>query len=346
MGGAHAAGIQPAKARLLAPTLHLEAPTRALVLDDGLSLHATAPEPVAGPGEAVVRVHLAGICGTDLELLKGYWRFRGVPGHEFVGQVLEAPDAAWVGRWVVGEINCSCHHCPTCLAGRPRHCPTRTVLGIEGRDGAFADLLRLPLENLHAVPDGLTPEQAVFVEPLAACFRILEQVAMTPGDRVAVLGDGRLGVLAAQVLATTGAEVLLIGRHERKLAVASSLGLATRPADRGLDDLAARLDVVVDATGSPSGLHDAMRLVRPEGTVVMKTTVAGAIPLEGGMVVVPEVRIVGSRCGPFAPALEALARGTIRVDALVSAIYPVAQWSKAFDAAGTPGHWKVLLRFA
>lgn len=319
--------------------------TRALILDETLSLHATAPEPVAEPGDALIRVHLAGICGTDLELLKGYWKFRGIPGHEFVGQVLEAAESRWVGRRVVGEINCSCHDCPTCLAGRPRHCPTRTVLGIEGRNGAFADLLTLPLANLHALPEGLAPEHAVFTEPLAACFRILEQVPLATGDRVAVLGDGRLGVLAAQVLATTGAEVLLVGRHERKLAVAAGLGLTTRQSDGALSGLSGRLDVVVDATGSPSGLHDAMRLVRPEGTVVMKTTVAGAIPLEGGMVVVPEVRIVGSRCGPFEPALAALASGAVRVDPLLSAIYPVTQWDQAFTAAGTSGQWKVLLRF-
>ena len=219
-------------------------------------------------------------------------------------------------------------------------------MGIEGRDGAFAELLRLPLANLHRLPDGLAPEHAVFVEPLAACFRILEQVELGRDDRVAVLGDGRLGVLAAQVLATTSADILLIGRHERKLGVAASLGLATCLADATGNDLAHRFDVVVDATGSPSGLHHAMRLVRPEGTVVMKTTVAGAIPLEGGMVVVPEVRIVGSRCGPFAPALAALVNGAVRVDPLISAIYSLPQWSQALAAAATAGHWKVLMQIS
>ncbi len=311
-------------------------------------MQMTAPEPVPAPGEALVRVHLAGICGTDGELLKGYWKFRGVPGHEFVGQVVHAPADAhgdWVGQWVVGEINCSCHACPTCLAGRPRHCPTRTVMGIEGRDGAFAELLRLPLRNLHRVPEGLAPEHAVFTEPLAACYRILEQVEVGPGQQVAVLGDGRLGILAAQVLVTTGATVTLVGRHERKLALARTLGLDTALAEPDRGARSGDMDVVVDATGSPSGLDAAMRLVRPEGTVVMKTTVAGAIPLLGGMVVVPEVRIVGSRCGPFEPALQALASGAIKVDALISAVYSVGQWQQAFAAAATSGQWKVLLRF-
>lgn len=308
----------------------------------------TAAEPVPARGEALIRIHLAGICGTDLELLKGYWKFRGVPGHEFVGQVVDAPGPEggdWAGRWVVGEINCSCHVCPTCLAGRPRHCPTRTVMGIEGRDGAFADLIRLPLSNLHRLPDSLSPEHAVFTEPLAACYRILEQVPLGPGQRVGVLGDGRLGILAAQVLATTGAAVLLIGRHERKLAVARTFGIETRLVEADREDGGGTLDVVVDATGSPSGLDAALRLVRPEGTVVMKTTVAGATPLAGGMVVVPEVRVIGSRCGPFEPALRALARGAVQVDPLISAIYPVAQWGQAFAAAATSGHWKVMLRF-
>jgi threonine dehydrogenase-like Zn-dependent dehydrogenase len=318
--------------------------TRALVLDGAMAFDPAAPVPVAPPGEALVRVLLAGICGTDIELLKGYWGFRGIPGHEFVGEVVAAGREQLVGCVVVGEINCSCGTCVVCRSGRPRHCPTRTVLGIDRRDGAFAEFLRLPEDNLHVVPPGLPPERAVFTEPLAACYRILEQVDVGPSTRVVVLGDGRLGLLAAQVLHTTGAHVTVVGRTESKLTVARSLKLRTDTAESAAARFRGLVDVVVDATGSPSGLAAALELVRAEGTIVMKTTVAGAVPLEGGAFVVNEVKLVGSRCGSFEPALAALAAGAIQVDKLISAVYPLAQWSQAFEAAQSAGGLKVLLR--
>jgi threonine dehydrogenase-like Zn-dependent dehydrogenase len=291
-----------------------------------------------------VHVLLSGICGTDLELLKGYWAFRGIPGHEFVGEVISAEEPEWIGRMVVGEINCGCGACAACAGGHQRHCTQRTVLGIDGRHGSFAEYLTLPVANLHRVPPGLTAERAVFVEPVAACYRILDQVELTHGMSVVVLGAGRLGLLAAQVLRTSAADVAIVGRSQRKRAIAAALGIeALSPEDAAMR-FPRTADVVVEATGSPSGLDTAFALVRPEGTVVMKTTVAGAVPLEVGSLVVHEVRVVGSRCGPFAPAIDALARGVVQVDSLLTAVYPIGQWAQAFDAARAAGALKVLIR--
>lgn len=312
---------------------------RALAFDGTLRFRPDWPEPEPAPGEATVRVRKAGICATDLALLAGYMAFSGVPGHEFVGVVEAAPDPAWVGRRVVGEINASCGRCPTCVGGRPRHCPHRTVLGIQGRDGAFAERLALPLGNLHPVPDGVPDEAAVFVEPLAAAFRIPEQVPVGPDTRVHVLGDGRLGLLIAQVLQGTGCRLTLAGRHADKLALARGWGIAT--ADAGADLPPA--DVVVDATGSPAGLGRAVALTRPLGTVVLKTTCAEAPPFNPAPIVIHELTVVGSRCGPFAPALAALAAGTVEVAPLVAATFPLEDGERALARAAAPGTLKVLL---
>lgn len=312
---------------------------RAIVLDDqGVRLEAARPDPVPAPGEVLVRVLRAGVCATDLELVRGYKGFRGVLGHEFVGIPLTGRLA---GRRVVGEINCSCHACATCIAGRPGHCPRRTVIGILGRDGVFADLVALPERNLHAVPDGLETDTAVFTEPVAAAFQIPAQLRLRRDDRIVVLGDGRLGNLCAQVLARISDQVLVVGRHPDKLAVLHGFGIATcrfddRPTDRSAD-------VVVDCTGSETGLPAALEMVRPRGTIVLKTTMAGAQTLACAPIVVDEVTIVGSRCGPFEPALEALAAGRVEVRPLVSDHFGLPDGLRALERAAQPGVLKVLL---
>jgi len=313
---------------------------RAIVFDEQVRFRDDYPDPTPPPGEALVRVTAAGLCNTDLEIAKGYMGFTGVLGHEFVGVVEQAPDPTWVGRRVVGEINCSCGSCDVCHAGMTSHCPNRTVLGIVGRDGAFADWLCLPMENLHEVPEQVADEQAVFVEPLAAAFEILEQVSLGPDDRVAVLGDGKLGLLVAQALATTGCDLVAIGRHADKLAHLEARGIATATAD-ALP--AGRFDAVAECTGKAEGFETALGLVRPRGTLVLKSTVAAGVPLNLAPVVIDEITVVGSRCGPFPRAIEALQRGEVSVRDLVTATYPIAQAADAFDRARDKGAIKVII---
>ncbi|MBI4715959.1 MAG: alcohol dehydrogenase catalytic domain-containing protein [Nitrospirae bacterium] len=314
---------------------------RVLTFDTRLSLRKDYPVPKPGPGEALIRVTLAGICATDLEIVRGYMAYRGIPGHEFVGIVEESPDRQWIGRRVVGEINAACGRCPTCLAGRRTHCPHRTVLGIEGRDGAFADYLSLPVANLHAVPENVPDEEAVFAEPLAAAFRIPEQVAIGPESQVYVLGDGRLGLLVAQVLHATGCRLTLIGKHREKLALADQWGIQTALLTSVPTSPA---DVVVDCTGSPAGLQQAMTLTRPLGTLVLKTTCADPFAFNPSPLVIHEITVVGSRCGPFAPALEALRTGAVQVTPMIHEVYPLAEGVRAFETDGTAGVFKVLLK--
>ena len=273
---------------------------RAIVLDGShVSLRTDNPQPGLVNGEVMVRVLRAGICETDLQLIRGYMGFRGVLGHEFVGV---AEDGPYAGRRVVGEINCSCWQCETCLAGRPTHCPNRTTIGIDNHDGAFADFIAVPQRNLHVVPDSVPTDAAVFTEPLAAAFQIPAQLSVNRTDRVVVLGDGRLGNLCAQVLAGISDRVLVIGKHPEKLALLEALGIET--ALLGQPDLHLA-DLVVDCTGSETGLPTALQLVRPRGTIVLKTTVAGSQQMPWAPVVIDEVTIVGSRCGPFDRALAA-----------------------------------------
>lgn len=312
---------------------------RALCWDGARAAVVERPRPRAGGDRAVVRVTLAGICHTDLELTRGYLDFRGVLGHEFVGVVEDGPPA-WRGRRVVGEINFACGRCPSCAAGLGRHCPTRTVMGILGADGAFAEYVAVPVANLHAVPDGVADEAAAFCEPLAAAFEILEQVPAAARSRCVVLGDGKLGLLAAQVLAAAGARVLAVGRHPDKLAILRRRGIETTTAD-AWDR--ARADVVVEATGRAEGFAQAAAATRPRGTLVVKSTVAHAAPLDLAPVVVDELTVVGSRCGPFAPALDALARGTVDVRALIGARHRLRDGVEALQRAARPGVLKVLL---
>ena len=316
---------------------------RAIVLDSTLTLRHDYPRPQLPDGEALIRVRLAGVCNTDLELIKGYAGFGGVLGHEFVGEVEVCPaDPSWEGRRVVGEINAACRHCATCRAGRPTHCPTRTTLGIRGRDGVFADWTTLPVENLHAVPDSVSDEQAVFVEPLAAALEITDQLHLRPTERVVVLGDGKLGQLIAQVLALTGCDLTLVGRHQKKLDLLNARGIQTC-LDDALDAPGILADVVVEATGTPGGFAMARKLVRPRGALVLKSTYHGLLQADLSQVVVDEVQLIGSRCGPFAPALRLLARGAVDVQALIQARYSLDQGLLALEDAALKGALKVLI---
>lgn len=305
-----------------------------------LALDATYPKPQADEQTACVRVSLAGICSTDLQIFQGYMGFTGIPGHEFVGEVIEGP-ADWVGQRVVGEINFACGQCPTCAKGLGRHCPTRRVMGILQADGTFAEYVAVPIANLHPVPDQVSDEAAVFTEPLAAAFEILEQVHLQPTDDVVVFGDGKLGLLCAQVLHLTGARVHLVGRHARKLDLVRAQGMRAVLLP---DQPPGQADVVVEATGSAEGLQRAMETVRPRGTLVLKSTVAAEHHLSLAPLVINEVQVVGSRCGPFAPALQALAGGGLSVTPMIEYVYALAAASDAVDHASRRGVLKVLLR--
>jgi len=311
---------------------------RALIVDGERVRIVDVPSHAPGPGEAVVRVTRAGVCATDLEIVRGYMGFRGILGHEFCGVVESSPDPAWTGRRVVGEINCACGSCPTCRAGRPTHCPGRTVMGIQGRDGAFAERIVLPLANLHAVPDGVSDEAAVFTEPLAAACEVLEQVPIRPTDRVVVLGLGRLGQLVVRVLALTGAQVLGVGRSHLGLLPPGVGAVAADDVD-GLD----LADIVVECTGAPGGLAIASGLVRPRGTLVLKSTVHQPAPPPVTGWVLNEITVVGSRCGPFPPALRLLASGLVDPRPLVHAVLGLSDGAAALAEAGRPGVLKVLL---
>jgi threonine dehydrogenase-like Zn-dependent dehydrogenase len=287
--------------------------------------------------EVLVRVLVSGICNTDLEIARGYAGFNGTIGHEFVGVVEET------GRRVVGEINAGCGNCELCRAGDPRHCANRTVLGIHGRDGAHAEFLQLPTVNLIAVPDNIPDEHAAFTEPLAAACGILERAPVTRDDRVAVIGDGKLGLLCAQVVALTGAQTLLIGKHEEKLRIAARRGIETStPKDAA--KRTRQFDVVVEASGAASGFNLALDLLRPKGRLVLKSTFHGTTEIDAARVVVDEISIVGSRCGRFAPALDLLKRGAIDVDSLIGEEYPLSKGVHAMKRARTKGVLKVLLR--
>jgi len=277
---------------------------------------------------------MAGICGTDLQILEGYAGFAGIPGHEFVGVVesAPAPDAAWIGKRVVGEINVGCGQCAWCARGEEGHCPNRSVLGIRQREGAFAEFVTLPARNLHAVPDAVDDETAVFTEPVAAACRLLEQMSIAPGHRVAVVGDGRMGLIVAQVLKTATPAVTVFGRHEHKLATARGLGLTTAGSIDRLEP-ADRFDIVIDVTGRPDGVQRALDLVRPRGTVVLKSTFHGEARLESWPIVVNEVTLLGSRCGPFQPAIDLLASGGVRVKPLISRVATLEDHGPAFVEA-------------
>jgi threonine dehydrogenase-like Zn-dependent dehydrogenase len=296
--------------------------------------------PAPRPGRAVIRMLCAGICNTDIELLRGYYGFRGTPGHEFVGEVI-AGSRRLIGKRVVGEINLACNRCAWCRKGLGRHCPKRTVLGIVNHPGAFAEFLTLPERNLHIVPPGVPLAHAVFVEPLAAACEILEQVAIPAGAAVAVLGDGKLGLLVSQVLQVRGARVHQFGRHRHKLRIAEKAGVTGEVRRARLP--AAAYDYVVEATGSAEGLREAVAMTRPRGTLVLKSTVHGLVRLDTAPVVVNEISVVGSRCGPFPPALKLLEGGRVHVAEMISEAWPLARAPEAFRKAQRRGVLKVLL---
>jgi threonine dehydrogenase-like Zn-dependent dehydrogenase len=312
---------------------------RALSFDGTRARVVDRQDPVPGAEEALVRVHLAGICRTDLELCRGYLGFQGVLGHEFVGHVLDGPPE-WREQRVVGEINFACGRCEACTQNLERHCPTRRVMGINGADGAIAELVAVPVANLHRVPDAVLDERAVFAEPLAAAFEILTQIQVEAGQRCIVLGDGKLGLLVAQVLHAAGADVTALGRHDAKLAVLARRGIATARVESFSGPAA---PLVVEATGTLEGFRRAMQLTRPRGTLVLKSTVAAHEPLDLAPLVIHEITLVGSRCGPFPPALRALESGGIDVDALVAARVPLAQAESALARAAEPGVLKVMI---
>jgi len=314
----------------------------------------------AADGEAIVRITLSGICNTDLEIARGYAGFEGTLGHEFVGVIEELPanvsearasaragsdSAASLirGQRVVGEINAGCGICDLCRAGDPRHCPTRTVLGIVGRDGAHAEFLKLPVVNLIPVPDSISDEHAVFTEPLAAACEILEHVSLTKDTSVAVIGDGKLGLLCAQVLATTGAPVTLIGKHQNKLQIAARRGVGILTLDRS-KSAKGKFDLIVEASGSSSGFDLALDLVRPRGIIVLKSTFHGKTDFDAARIVVNEIRVVGSRCGRFLPALELLEQHKVDVGSLISEQVALGDGVRAMQRAGEEGVLKVLLR--
>jgi threonine dehydrogenase-like Zn-dependent dehydrogenase len=312
---------------------------RALYFDGDVARVTSVADPDPRPDTALVQVSLAGVCDTDLQLVKGYMGFRGVLGHEFVGTVREGPDSLQ-GRRVVGEINFACRSCPVCDAGQDRHCPNRSVMGILDADGAFAETVRVPLVNLHTVPETIEDEAAVFAEPLAAAFEILEQVEVEADLDCLVLGDGKLGLLVAQVLRGAGARVRIVGKHPEKLAIAQRLGIESVTRD---DFRPEPTSLVVEATGSSDGFECALAAVRPRGTIVLKTTVAARAAVDLAPLVINEIQLIGSRCGPFAPALRALANGSVDVRPLIHERIPLVNALEALRLAETPGTLKVLI---
>jgi alcohol dehydrogenase len=313
----------------------------AIHLEDRRISVRDVPKPRRPEGFALIRVLFAGICNTDLELKRGYYGFHGIPGHEFAGEVAEADSPHLQGRRVVGEINLACRRCEWCRRGLGRHCPKRTVLGIVRHPGAFRQFLTLPEANLHVIPDSISNEEAVFVEPLAAACEILDQAAIPGESAVAVLGDGKLGLLIAQVLSAREKQVHLYGRHKDKLRIADRAGVKTTVAGKTLPRAA--YGWVVDATGSADGLREAIGMTRPRGTVFMKSTIHGATRIDAAPVVVNELTLVGSRCGRFEPALDLLASRKVSVSDMISGIMPLSQAPRAFARAAQRGVLKVLL---
>lgn len=315
---------------------------RALIFNNNaIAYNPRQAEPPLGEGDTLIRVRQAGICATDLEIVKGYMGFSGVMGHEFVGEVVESADKNLVGQRVVGEINIVCGRCDLCLAGLSSHCRNRSVLGILNHNGCFADHVRLPAANLHGVPSNVDDDRATFVEPLAAAFQVPKQIKLDGRKWVTVLGDGRLGLLVAQVLQSENVSVRVIGKHPEKLALCEKWSIRSRP----LNEIVPRhdQDVVVDCTGSAGGLELAMQMVRPRGTIVLKSTVATGKALNLAPVVIDEVTVVGSRCGPFREAIRALSQKQIDVVSLIHRRMRLEQGAAAMEMAARPGVLKVLL---
>lgn len=314
---------------------------RAVVYQNQLNFEAAYPDPSPAAGECLVRVRLAGICSTDLQITRGYMGFQGVLGHELIGTVAAGPEE-WKGKRVACEINCVCRKCDMCQAGLSTHCRNRTVMGIAGRDGCFADMVAVPVANLHAVPESISDEEAVFIEPLAAALQVVKQVPVEARTKAVVVGSGRLGLLVAQVLASLGCPVEVVGRNPLTLEACEKRHIRATHTD----DLAPRADrdVVVECTGSPDGLALALKLARPRGTIVLKSTYAGAADLDLAPAVINEVTIVGSRCGPFGEAIDALARRRIDVRSMITRTLPIERAVEAFELASAPSSVKILLK--
>ncbi|MBC8412469.1 MAG: alcohol dehydrogenase catalytic domain-containing protein [Nitrospira sp.] len=313
---------------------------RALVYDRELRFTEDYPVPEPGDNESLIRVTRAGICNTDLEILRGYMAFQGIPGHEFAGVVEKSSDSSLIGKRVAGEINAPCGKCDYCYKNMPTHCTVRSVLGILNRNGVFAEYTVLPDKNLHILPDTVTDDEAVFIEPLAAAFRITEQLKLAENDRVCILGDGKLGMLTAQVLALSGCETVLTGHHMENLALLDGSGIKTVMSS---DFSLSGFDVVVDCTGSRSGLETAMEAVRSCGTIVMKTTVAEKTQIDLNRIVVNEITLLGSRCGPFEPAIRAIENKLVNLSPLISKSFQLEDGIAAFHHAGIKGVMKVIL---
>jgi threonine dehydrogenase-like Zn-dependent dehydrogenase len=312
---------------------------KALWLEDNQLSMREVPQPVK-PGEALIKIRKAGICSTDLELVKGYYPYTGILGHEFIGEVADAPDASWIGQRVVGDINAVCNACEACLNGRPTHCENRTVLGIVNRDGVFAEYTTLPLQNLHRVPDSVSDEMAVFTEPIAAALEIQQQIQIQPTDRVLLVGAGRLGQLIAQTLALTGCDLHVVARHSHVQDLLSARGIRYISEEQIKP---AKWDIVVEATGSSAGFNLARKAIRPRGTLVMKSTYKGDMSVNFSSIVVDEIQIIGSRCGPFEPALRLMEKHEVDPTVLIMAQYKLDNAIKAFGHAAQAGVLKVLL---
>jgi threonine dehydrogenase-like Zn-dependent dehydrogenase len=312
----------------------------AVVRKSGMTLVGQVPKPVPAEDEALIKILKAGICSTDLEIIEGYMDFEGILGHEFVGLVAQSSDETWIGKRVVGEINIPCRTCGTCLGVDPRHCPSRKVLGIHRKDGVFAQYATLPLVNLFIVPSTVSDEEAVFVEPLAAALRILEQVAIDERQEVLVLGDGKLGLLAALVLRTRTSRVFCAGHHPRKLSLLERRGIETVLKASEIED---KFDVVIEATGNPQGIKEALDRTRPMGKIIAKSTFRGTSCLNLSSLVVDEIQLLGSRCGPFDQALDFLRTKDLGLEEMVDADFPLKEAKEAFEKAGEPESLKVLL---
>lgn len=315
---------------------------KALYLSDGRLSLRECPISKSAQDECLIKIRKAGICNTDLELIKGYMNFTGIPGHEFVGEVVSAPGSRLVGKRVVGDINIGCGKCAYCLSNRKEHCPTRTVLGILGKDGVFAEYITLPESNLHVLPDSITDEQAVFIEPLAAAIRIVQQVQLDPEKNIAVLGDGKLGLLIAKVLSAMGLyRFTIFGHHEDKLA------LINDPRIEKITRMDARyshtFDYVIEATGTHAGFSQAVELLKPEGYLILKSTAAGSASMNMAPLVINELNVIGSRCGPFKPAIMLLESGRLDLSGFISGTYPLSGWEQAFQHAQDKKSIKVII---
>lgn len=318
---------------------------KAIVFDKKLKFHKDHPVPEPSENEALIKISMTGICNTDIEITKGYTGFKGVIGHEFVGIVekINGKDRSLLGKRIVGEINCGCGKCEYCKKGLKNHCPDRKVLGIVNKDGAMAEYITLPLENIHIVPDSISDEEAVFIEPLAAAFEITRQVKIGADDKILIMGDGKLGLLISLALHISHQNLILTGRHENKLQIAKDKGIETILFNKL--SIKKDYDIVVDATGSAEGFEAALKLVKPRGIIILKSTVAAKKEMNLSTVVVDEITVIGSRCGPFEPALDALSKRLIDVKPLITEIFPFDKAREAFERAISKDALKNIIDF-